>query len=114
MNGNRNCKYFKLPKSRTEWWEEKIKATVFKDQKNYEILKTEGWKVIVVWECELKTNKNDMINNKFRSSSLFYWDYTQVLPVSSAEISSTVTGSLNIKSLHISTFPTNKKNILKI
>ncbi|MBK6264388.1 DNA mismatch endonuclease Vsr [Marivirga sp. S37H4] len=63
-HGHENCKYFKLPKTRTEWWEEKINGTVLRDQKNYGILEKEGWKIITIWECELKTNKNDMISNK--------------------------------------------------
>lgn len=50
------CKYFVVPKTRTEWWLKKINTTVFNDKKNETQLKEMGWKVIVVWECELKKN----------------------------------------------------------
>lgn len=53
-HGHKGCRYFVLPKTRTEWWLQKIKATWLRD-KNAEIkLQVLGWKVIVIWECELK------------------------------------------------------------
>ncbi len=48
------CKYFKWPKTNAEFWKEKIERNVSRDQQIYESLKEDGWKVIVVWECELK------------------------------------------------------------
>jgi len=55
-HGHEGCKYFVVPKTRTEWWLEKIKKTKERDQKNYKILSETNWKVIVIWECELKYN----------------------------------------------------------
>ncbi len=54
------CKYFVWPKSNVEYWKNKIEANTIRDQKNYCALREKGWKVIVVWECELKKN---MFNN---------------------------------------------------
>lgn len=34
----------------------KIKANILRDAKKIEMLKLQGWKVIVVWECELKNS----------------------------------------------------------
>ncbi|MCB9050467.1 MAG: DNA mismatch endonuclease Vsr [Lewinellaceae bacterium] len=56
-HGHQGCKYFVIPKTRTEWWKDKIQATAEKDLKNYEELRRQGWKVIVIWECELKGEK---------------------------------------------------------
>ena len=56
-HGHEGCKYFVIPKTRTEWWKDKIQATAEKDLKNYEELRRQGWKVIVIWECELKGEK---------------------------------------------------------
>jgi DNA mismatch endonuclease (patch repair protein) len=53
-HAHEGCKYFKLPKSRSAWWEEKLLANRERDQVAVEALKESGWKVIVVWECELK------------------------------------------------------------
>ena len=56
-HGHARCKYFKVPETRTEWWLDKIKRNKLNDAKGLTILKKEGWKVIVVWECELKPAK---------------------------------------------------------
>jgi len=50
------CKYAYKPKSRLDFWEEKFKATVERDLKKSDELRSAGWRVIVVWECELEGN----------------------------------------------------------
>ena len=50
-HGHKDCKHFRLPKSRTDWWKEKIGKTQQRDQRNEEALRSEGWSVLVVWEC---------------------------------------------------------------
>ena len=49
-----NCKYFVVPKTRTEWWMNKINGNVDNDNKAIGLLNNQGWKVITIWECELK------------------------------------------------------------
>ena len=56
-HAHEGCKYFNIPQSRTEWWSEKLYGNKERDEKNIENLKESGWKVIVVWECELKSDK---------------------------------------------------------
>ena len=51
---HKGCRYFVLPKTRTEWWLEKVKATAARDKNSEIALQVLGWKVILVWECELK------------------------------------------------------------
>lgn len=53
-HGHENCRYFKLPATRTEWWREKIEGNVQNDIKKHALLADAGYKVIVVWECEVK------------------------------------------------------------
>lgn len=48
------CKYFVVPKTRTQWWLDKINRNKANDAKAVKALKKEGWKVIRVWECRLK------------------------------------------------------------
>lgn len=48
------CGRFVWPKSNTEYWEKKITGNIERDQLAYKKLKETGWKVLVVWECELK------------------------------------------------------------
>jgi DNA mismatch endonuclease (patch repair protein) len=55
-HGHQSCKYFVVPKTRTDWWLEKIGRNIANDEKAVAALKEKGWNVIVIWECELKTN----------------------------------------------------------
>ena len=56
-HGHKNCKYFVVPKTRTEWWLNKINGNIANDAKAAKALKKEGWKIITVWECQLKPAK---------------------------------------------------------
>ena len=49
-----NCRRFVWPKTNIEYWQKKIEGNVERDHKNYTLLKSEGWHVIVIWECETK------------------------------------------------------------
>ena len=53
-HGHEGCKYFVVPKTRTKWWLDKINRNKEKDYESYTYLQNEGWKIITVWECELK------------------------------------------------------------
>ena len=48
------CKYFIWPKNNAEFWRNKILANKERDKKAIESLKQAGWRVITIWECELK------------------------------------------------------------
>jgi DNA mismatch endonuclease (patch repair protein) len=54
-HAHEGCKYFVIPKTRTEWWKNKIYSNKNRDEENQKRLREEGWKVIQVWECELKS-----------------------------------------------------------
>jgi DNA mismatch endonuclease, patch repair protein len=56
-HGHKGCKYFIPPKTRPEWWLEKINGNIKRDSSNILQLKKQGWKVIIVWECRLKSDK---------------------------------------------------------
>lgn len=53
-HGHEGCKYYVIPKTRTEWWLSKINGNISKDQISKFKLIEQGWKVIDVWECELR------------------------------------------------------------
>lgn len=58
-HGHKGCKYFVVPKTRTEWWLTKIKETQKRDKDAEIELNVTGWRVITIWECELgSSNKN--------------------------------------------------------
>lgn len=53
-HGHDQCRYYVIPKTKTEWWLDKINGNKSKDGSNIESLKDAGWEVIEIWECELK------------------------------------------------------------
>lgn len=48
------CKYFKWPQNNKEFWENKLLGNKQRDAENINDLEQLGWRVLVVWECELK------------------------------------------------------------
>ena len=67
-HGHEACRYFVLPKTRSEWWKNKIEGNIINDQKKAEALRDLNIKVITVWECDLKKDKieetlNGLIDN---------------------------------------------------
>ena len=48
------CKDFKLPKTNTAFWEKKLINNAERDKLNYDKLRSDGWNVIIIWECELR------------------------------------------------------------
>lgn len=54
-HGHEDCRYFRLPKSNVEFWKAKIERNVARDVRNEAALKALGWRVVRVWECEIKT-----------------------------------------------------------
>ncbi len=58
-HGHKGCRYFTLPKTNTEWWLNKIKDTQHRDKEKEIALNTAGWRVIIVWECELKPEQRE-------------------------------------------------------
>lgn len=51
---HKGCKNATIPKTRTEFWVEKLNKNVANDEKNNQLLTDMGWTVITLWECELE------------------------------------------------------------
>src|ERR1700759_4169065 len=61
-HGHKDCKYFVVPKTRTEWWLNKIIGNIANDEKAVKALKKDGWKIITLWTCKLKKGQNKTLN----------------------------------------------------
>jgi DNA mismatch endonuclease (patch repair protein) len=48
------CKLARLPKSKLEFWREKLETNKARDKRNLAALAKDGWRTLVVWECETK------------------------------------------------------------
>ncbi len=53
-HGHEGCRYFVVPKTRTDWWLDKIDGNRRRDANNYIRLTEADWRIITVYECELK------------------------------------------------------------
>lgn len=67
-HGHEGCKYYVTPKSNTDYWLPKIQRNILRDDENKRVLEQQGWKVIVVWECQLKgANKVETLENLIKN-----------------------------------------------
>lgn len=57
------CKYFVWPKDNSEFWKNKLLANKERDEKEKKEIEELGWKVIVVWECQLKKAERERTLN---------------------------------------------------
>ncbi|WKZ15501.1 MAG: DNA mismatch endonuclease Vsr [Candidatus Jettenia caeni] len=63
-HGHEGCKYFVVPKTRKEWWLEKINRNKQLDIENFRKLKKMGWKILTVFECKLKSKNREKTLNQ--------------------------------------------------
>lgn len=60
------CRYFKWPENNKEFWESKLLENKRRDTIKIQELIELGWRVIVVWECELKKkNQTERLNKLY-------------------------------------------------
>lgn len=48
-----NCAKATIPEHRREFWEKKLRGNAERDVRNQERLAALGWRVIVIWQCEI-------------------------------------------------------------
>ena len=58
-HGHQDCKRATIPQTNEAFWKEKISSNMERDAKNHATLKSMGWRVFVIWECELKKGQFD-------------------------------------------------------
>ena len=58
-HSHQGCSDFVMPKSRVGYWQEKLGRNKQRDSAHISALETQGWRVITVWECELKKAVRD-------------------------------------------------------
>ena len=61
-----NCRLARIPKSRIAFWREKLEANRRRDEKNVGQLNELGWRVLVVWECQMKKKHLNEVSEKVR------------------------------------------------
>ena len=58
-HGHKDCKYYTVPKTNTEFWMAKVARNQERDQEVWRKLEAKGWSVIIVWECQLRKTRLD-------------------------------------------------------
>lgn len=56
-HGHEPCKIFKMPKTRVEFWTQKINRNKERDYEVIRLLNEQGWRVYIIWECQLDKTK---------------------------------------------------------
>lgn len=69
-HGHEGCRYYVIPKTRTEWWLNKINTNISNDLKNRLKLEDLNWRIIDIWECDLKNNNREMTLEALKSAIL--------------------------------------------
>ena len=54
------CKYAYTPKTRVEFWQEKFDKNVQNDSLHREELTAAGWRVFIIWECQLRGDRKEL------------------------------------------------------
>ncbi len=62
-HGHSDCKYASIPETNREFWLSKISGNIERDKNTVSKLESLGWRVIVIWQCQLKSKTKDQTLN---------------------------------------------------
>lgn len=65
------CKQTTTPATRKDFWRAKFDANAERDKKNVSDLESAGWRVMTVWECELKNADENELFKKIRKFLIY-------------------------------------------
>ncbi len=77
-HGHDNCKYFKMPKTNTEFWSKKIEKNKIRDKRDLICLAKMGWHCITIWECQLRppVRQQTLLSLEYTLNSIYLKDHT--------------------------------------
>lgn len=61
-HGHRGCRYFRWPGTRRDFWRDKIGKNMERDRRDVSRLLASGWRVVIVWECALRDEKESALS----------------------------------------------------
>jgi len=81
-HGHEGCTYFRMPKTNTEFWEEKITRNRMRDIAGQKALAGMGWHCITIWECQLKPKVREATLQalEYTLNSIFLNDHKRYYP----------------------------------
>lgn len=67
-HGHEGCRYYVIPKTNTSFWLDKITSNKARDARDESALNEAGWRVVTIWECELKKeNREETLEQLLKS-----------------------------------------------
>jgi len=60
-HAHNGCKLATKPSSKIEFWKKKFEANKKRDERNYDLLLANGWRILVIWECAIKGRKDEKL-----------------------------------------------------
>jgi DNA mismatch endonuclease (patch repair protein) len=57
-HGHKGCKRSTLPTTRSAFWKNKLNGNIVRDEENIKYLRRQGWKVHVVWQCQMRESNS--------------------------------------------------------
>lgn len=81
------CSHATTPASSQTYWLPKFRRTVERDKRNQEILRKNGWNVVIVWECETKdlSNLSQQLDMQIKGSLLYQQSLSMALAAEPAK-----------------------------
>jgi DNA mismatch endonuclease, patch repair protein len=62
-HAHQNCTYFRMPQTNARMWKTKLDGNRQRDERDQAALRALGWRVVIVWECQLRDRTPDEIAN---------------------------------------------------
>ncbi|MGM9701238.1 MAG: very short patch repair endonuclease [Prevotella sp.] len=77
-HGHEGCRWFKMPKTNTDFWQAKIMRNRERDVREMRQLSSMGWHCITVWECQLKpaVRQQTLESLAFTLNHIYLQDHT--------------------------------------
>jgi len=63
-HGHSHCALFRIPQNRREWWKNKFEGNRSRDRRVAKQLRRLGWKVITIWQCELRDRRQSVATDR--------------------------------------------------
>lgn len=80
-HGHEGCPLHRIPKSNVKFWVNKIERNKERDKIEYSLLKKMGWRVLIVWECQLRpAYRKDTLERLLYTLSVILLDKYRINP----------------------------------
>lgn len=66
---HRGCKYAATPSTNVQFWQTKFAQNVSRDEAAKTLLRRSGWRVLVVWECQLRESRLSKLARRIKETS---------------------------------------------